>query len=464
MRWLRRFPCRLDSEAAAKADLGRTPRNRRRRSRRQRSRSSASLSENKGKRMPPVYSGLKLTDAGNRNAAHTGSRRAPNGKSTGPSSHRAVRRCRKLNTPHGRAIRSTHFVLARLEREGLEPSPEASRETLLRRVTLDLTGAAATPAEIDAFLSDHSPNAYEKVVDRLLASPRYGERMAARWLDAARYADTNGYQYDGERVMWRWRDWVIDAFNRNQPFDQFTLEQIAGDMLPNATLEQKIATGFNRNHRANTEDGIIPEEYAVEYVVDRVETTSTVFMGLTLGCARCHNHKYDPFTQKEFYQFFAYFNNVPELGRAMKYGNSPPMVAAPTAEQQTAARTHWNRRLRPVQSFLREHDAANSRAQAWESELQTRRQRGGRHRAASILVPMDGAAEAKAPAARSYTSPGTSATPQSFDGKAYLDGGQRGRLSTSTTASPFLPGSTPNPTPRRQRSLPRWSDNPKGKG
>ena len=175
-----------------------------------------------------------------------------------------------------------------------------------------------------------SPNAYEKVVDRLLGSPRYGERMAARWLDAARYADSNGYQYDGERVMWRWRDWVIDAFNRNQPFDRFTLEQFAGDLLPNATLAQKIATGFNRNHRANTEDGIIPEEYAVEYVVDRVETTSAMFLGLTLGCARCHNHKYDPFTQKEFYQVFAYFNNVPELGRAMKYGNSPPLVPAPT--------------------------------------------------------------------------------------------------------------------------------------
>ena len=171
----------------------------------------------------------------------------------------------------------------------------------------------------------------------MLASPRYGERMAARWLDAARYADTNGYQFDGERFMWRWRDWVIDAFNRNQPFDQFTLEQIAGDLLPNATLEQKIATGFNRNHRGNTEDGIIPEEYAVEYVVDRVETTSTVFLGLTLGCARCHNHKYDPFTQKEFYQIFAYFNNVPERGRAMKYGNSPPLVPAPTREQQTGA-------------------------------------------------------------------------------------------------------------------------------
>ena len=171
------------------------------------------------------------------------------------------------------------FVLERLEREGLTPSPEAGRETLMRRVSLDLTGLPPTPAEIDAFLNDKSPDAYEKVVDRLLASPRYGERMAVRWLDAARYADTNGYQFDGERVMWRWRDWVIEAFNRNQPFDQFTLEQIAGDMLPNATLEQKIATGFNRNHRANTEDGIVPEEYAVEYVVDRVETTSTVFHG-----------------------------------------------------------------------------------------------------------------------------------------------------------------------------------------
>ena len=179
-----------------------------------------------------------------------------------------------------------YFILDRLEREGLAPSPEASRETLIRRVSLDLTGLPASPAEIDAFLRDKSPDAYEKVVDRLLASPRYGERMAARWLDAARYADSNGYQYDGERFMWRWRDWVIDAFNRNQPFDQFTLEQIAGDMLPNATPAQKIATGFNRNHRANTEDGIIPEEYAVEYVMDRVETNSTVFLGRDAGmCA-----------------------------------------------------------------------------------------------------------------------------------------------------------------------------------
>src|SRR5205809_2779296 len=193
--------------------------------------------------------------------------------------------------------------------------------------------------------------------------------MAARWLDAARYADTNGYQYDGERVMWRWRDWVIGSFHCNQPFDQFALEQIAGDLLPNATLEQKIATGFNRNHRANTEDGLIPEEYAVEYVVDRVETTSTVFLGLTLGCARCHNHKYDPLTQKEFYQIFAYFNNVPELGRAMKYGNSPPLVPAPTDEQQRAY-DERSGRIRVLEDFLRERAGTIEDAQkSWEATI-----------------------------------------------------------------------------------------------
>src|SRR5919201_2012587 len=162
--------------------------------------------------------------------------------------------------------------------------------------------------------------------------------MAKPWLDAARYADTNGYQTDGDRVMWRWRDWVIEAFNHNLPFDRFTVEQIAGDMLPGATLEQKIATGFNRNHRGNSEGGVIPEEYAVEYVVDRVDTTFTVWLGLTMGCARCHDHKYDPLSQKEFYQLYAYFNNVPEKGKAIKYGNSPPYVKSPTRAQQEELR------------------------------------------------------------------------------------------------------------------------------
>jgi hypothetical protein len=225
------------------------------------------------------------------------------------------------------------FVLQRLEQEGLKPSPEADRATLLRRVSLDVTGLPPTPAEVDAFLADKSSNAYEKVVDRLLQSPRYGERMAFPWLDAARYADSNGYQTDGERFMWRWRDWVINAFNRNMPYDQFTIEQLAGDLLPNATLDQKIATGFNRNHRGNSEGGIIPEEYAAEYVVDRVDTTATVFLGLTVACARCHNHKFDPVTQKEFYQLFAYFNSVPEHGKFRRVGNSPPYIAAPLPDQ-----------------------------------------------------------------------------------------------------------------------------------
>ncbi len=225
------------------------------------------------------------------------------------------------------------FVLARLKQEGLSPSPEADRATWLRRVSLDLVGLPPTSAEVDAFKADKSPQAYEAVVDRLLASPRYGERMAYPWLEAARYADSNGYQSDGERHMWRWRDWVIDAFNRNMPFDQFTVEQLAGDMLPNATRDQVIASGFNRNHRGNSEGGIIPEEFAAEYVIDRVDTTATVFLGLTAGCARCHNHKYDPLTQKEFYQLYSYFNNIPENGKARRQGNSAPFIKAPTREQ-----------------------------------------------------------------------------------------------------------------------------------
>jgi hypothetical protein len=225
------------------------------------------------------------------------------------------------------------FILARLEREGLTPGPEADRVTLIRRLSLDLTGLPPTPEQVDAFLADRSPDAYERLVDRLSASPRYGERMAIGWLDAARYADTNGYQDDGERQMWRWRDWVIDAYNRNLPFDQFTVEQIAGDLLPAATLEQKIATGFNRNHRINAEGGLIPEEFAVEYVADRVETAATVWLGLTMTCCRCHDHKYDPVSQRDYYSVFAYFNNVPESGRGFKYGNSPPVLRTPTVEQ-----------------------------------------------------------------------------------------------------------------------------------
>ena len=261
------------------------------------------------------------------------------------------------------------FILARLEREGLKPSPEADRATLLRRVSLDLTGLPPTLAEADAFLADTSPQAYERVVDRLLASPRYGERMASRWLDAARYADTSGYQSDGERFMWRWRDWVIDAYNRNLPFDRFTIEQLAGDLLPKATLAQRIATGFNRNHRGNAEGGIVPEEYAAEYVVDRVDTTATVWLGLTVGCARCHDHKYDPVTQREFYQLFAFFNNVSEKGRAVKIGNSPPMLTAPT-DAQAKELARLDQQLAAAEARLRGLESKIAAAQlSWEKSL-----------------------------------------------------------------------------------------------
>ena len=226
------------------------------------------------------------------------------------------------------------FILARLDREGLKPSPEADPETLLRRVTYDLTGLPPTLAEIDAFLADRSPDAYERRVGALLQSPRYGERMAVPWLDASRYADTHGYHIDSLRGMWPWRDWVIDAFNRNLPFDRFAIEQLAGDLLPDATREQKIASGFNRNHMINFEGGAIADEYQVEYVVDRVEATSSAFMGLTMGCARCHTHKFDPITHKEFYQFFAFFNNVPERGLDGRTGNAAPLLLLPTPAQQ----------------------------------------------------------------------------------------------------------------------------------
>ena len=267
--------------------------------------------KDESRRMPPLYSGRKLTDDEIeliRQWIKEGAKWVEHWSFL-PPRRPALPKVGNTAWPSNGI---DYFTLERLERESLTPSREADQTTLLRRVSLDLTGLPPTPEEIDAYLADASPEAYEKVVDRLLASPRFGERMAAEWLDAARYADTNGYQSDGERFMWRWRDWVIDAYNRNMPFDQFTIEQLAGDMLPNATLDQKIATGFNRNHRGNGEGGIIPEEFAVEYVVDRVNTTSTVWLGLTVGCARCHDHKFDPLTHKEFYQLFAFFNNVPE--------------------------------------------------------------------------------------------------------------------------------------------------------
>ncbi|MBI1760886.1 MAG: DUF1549 domain-containing protein [Acidobacteria bacterium] len=281
------------------------------------------------------------------------------------------------------------FVLARLEKEGLQPSPEADRATLLRRVSLDLTGLPPTLAELDDFLNDSSPNAYEKVVDRLLASPRYGERMAFKWLDAARYADTNGYQIDGDRSAWRWRDWVIAAFNANMPYDQFITEQLAGDLLPNPTLEQRIATAFNRNHRLNAEGGIVPEEYRVEYVVDRVDTTATVLLGLTLGCARCHNHKFDPFTQKEYYQFSAFFNSIDEDGHSFDQGNSPPWLAAPTRaqQQQLAALEREIAQTEKQLAALEPQAAAQQRR--WERTLSNSQQQWFSHDKLIVRIPLD---------------------------------------------------------------------------
>jgi hypothetical protein len=265
------------------------------------------------------------------------------------------------------------FILARLEREGLTPAPEARRETLLRRVTLDLTGLPPTPAEVDAFLADRSPDAYEKVVDRLLASPRYGERMAMDWLDDARYADTNGYQNDFARTMWPWRDWVIDAFNRNEPFDRFTVEQLAGDLLPGATRSQRIATGFNRNNRTVTEAGSIDEEWRVENAVDRVETTTTVFLALTMGCGRCHDHKFDPISQREFYQFFAFFNQVNERGvYTEQRGNVPPLIALPSREDEERLR-QLDAKIAAAERRVHEQEAGLAeQRQRWEKELRSR--------------------------------------------------------------------------------------------
>lgn len=222
------------------------------------------------------------------------------------------------------------FILKRLEKDGLEPSKPADPRILARRIHFDITGLPPNPEAIEDFLK----TPVNESIQKLFNSQSYGEKMAIRWLDAARYADTSGYQNDGWREMWRWRDWVIEAYNANMPFDQFTIEQLAGDLLPTPTLEQMIATGFNRNHRGNAEGGIIPEEYQVEYVVDRVDTTFTIWQGVTMGCARCHNHKYDSISQKDYYQVFAMFNNIPENGRAWKEGNSEPWLKAPTRNQQ----------------------------------------------------------------------------------------------------------------------------------
>jgi hypothetical protein len=226
------------------------------------------------------------------------------------------------------------FILARLEREGLTPAPEADRRTLARRLSLDLTGLPPDPADVEAFMRDKAPNAYEKLVDKYLASPHWGEHRGRYWLDAARYADTNGIHFDNYREIWSYRDWVIRALNNNMPFDEFTIEQIAGDLIPNHTLDQQVATGFNRCNITTNEGGAIDEEYKVLYARDRTETTSQVWLGSTLGCAVCHDHKFDPFLQKDFYSMSAFFNNTTQRAMDGNVQNTPPVVMVPREEDR----------------------------------------------------------------------------------------------------------------------------------
>jgi len=266
------------------------------------------------------------------------------------------------------------FILARLDRTALKPSPEAEKATLIRRVYIDLIGLLPKPEEVDAFQEDTSPDAYEKVVDNLLESPHYGERWGRHWLDVARYADSNGDAADGERKIWMYREWVIHALNRDLPFDQFVIEQIAGDMLPNATDDQIVATGFHRNTLLNLEGGVDFEQYRVEAVVDRVDTTGMAFLGLTLGCARCHDHKFDPVSQREFYSFFAFFDSIDELsgdfddeeGRKRPY---EPVLEFGTPEQH-ARRKALRAQIAVMQQELDSYEEGLLKQQAaWETSV-----------------------------------------------------------------------------------------------
>ncbi|MEZ6143268.1 MAG: DUF1549 and DUF1553 domain-containing protein, partial [Zavarzinella sp.] len=250
------------------------------------------------------------------------------------------------------------FVLHRLEQEKIAPSPAADKVTLLRRVTLDLTGLPPTPEEVAAFVQDNRPDAYQRVVDRLLKSPHYGEMQARYWLDAARYADSNGFSIDSARTMWKYRDWVIDAFNRDMPFSQFTIEQLAGDLLPNATQSQLIATGFHRNTLRNEEGGVDQEQFRVEAIVDRVNTTGTVWLGLTIGCCQCHDHKFDPISQREYYQFYAFFNQCDE-----------PNLAVETAETR-AAKKKIQTAIQALEHELKYLDSTTlDRVEQWRGEI-----------------------------------------------------------------------------------------------
>ncbi len=263
------------------------------------------------------------------------------------------------------------FVLRRVRAERLKPSPEADKVTLIRRLSLDLIGLPPTLEEVQQFLADKSPDAYEKTVNRLLASSHFGERMALPWLDAARYADSNGFQMDGDNFQYLWRDWVVKSINANMPFDVFTIDQLAGDLLPNPTLDQEVATAFNRNHMLNGEGGAIEEEQRSVTLFDRVDTTSTTWLGITMACARCHDHKYDPFTQKDYYSLLAYFNNVPEsglVGTNGQYGIADPWIYAGTPEQM-AERTKWRKDADTANGAFAPFDKDQAAQTRWEATV-----------------------------------------------------------------------------------------------
>ncbi len=340
------------------------------------------------------------------------------------------------------------FLLHRLKQEGLTMQPEADRSTLLRRVSLDLTGLPPTLAEQDAFEKDTAPGAYERAVDRLLASPHYGERMAIEWLDLARYADSNGFQSDGSRQMWMWRDWLIQAYNRNLPFDQFTVEQLAGDLLPNATRDQLIATGFNRNHRLNGEGGRIEAEWFVETVIDRVETTGMTWMALTLNCARCHDHKYDPVSQKEFYQLFAFFNSVEEngvLGPEGKNGvNTPPLLRVPS-EAQAAELASLEAKVAAAEAARKSAESAMPAAfAAWDATTRAKLTAGSKSLTAWQPLTGDSAKSLKgASLARqpdgSWLAGGRNAPNDTYEITATLEEGSFGGLLLEVFPDPSLP-------------------------
>src|SRR5262245_44058131 len=275
------------------------------------------------------------------------------------------------------------FILAKLESAGLRPAPEADKRALIRRVSLDLTGLPPEPSEVEVFVKDDSKNSYEKVVDRLLASKRWGEHRARYWLDAARYADTHGVHVDNYREMWPYRDWVIDAFNRNLSFDRFTIEQLAGDLLPNRTFDQQVASGFHRCNVTTNEGGVIPEEVDAIYAKDRVDTTGTVWLGLTVGCATCHDHKFDPISAKDFYSLAAFFGNTTQPTMDGNISDTPPIVVVPRLDDR--ARWEWlNRETKDVQ--LRMEEARRKETGAFRKWLKSETRQ-------ALRTPVDAASQ-----------------------------------------------------------------------